>query len=150
MPATNTRNDILTAIRTGLLEVSGLHADRVLIRRPAADEARADNPVVFVHWYRDHGMRKDGNKRERELIVIVGAFISIDRSKAQTQLMQLSEFYDQVHAQMEALAESDLDSTVLSMVEQEPGIMPDPDAAQLTGYISCGWRITYIRNISST
>lgn len=144
----STRSAIFRAIKRRLLNLSALHEDRVVIGRanPNRLPSEPGRPVVFVFWRSDFGRRSDGGMSERSIMIRVGVAMRIDRAKDEEQLLQLSDLYDTIHAEMEKIADDDCDKLLVNMIEEQPGIVPlgDNDDDALV-YIESNWSGVYLR-----
>jgi len=96
------RNTILQRLRTTVLAVSGMHADRVHIG--AISPARIkDAPHVCIVQDSETSERLDGGETRRSLTVEVTVAINVDASKTTSPDEQLNTTFDAVQAALEGL-----------------------------------------------
>jgi|GEM_PF-5254491 len=148
------RNEILKGLKAGLETITGMTADRVVIGVIRPDKAEI-KPKVMVWWRSDRGERKDGNKTSRTLTLVVGVLGKLDKGSNESQLLQISTIYDEVHAKMEALAETPIGTTgqkgLSGMKETASGIEPSGfDDGDSEYYIACEWEMKYERTRGAT
>src|SRR3989304_7312796 len=145
-----TRTAILDDIKTAIAAVTGMHAERVSIGLINPGKVGIA-PVAGIFWQRDQGRLGDGTRSERELLIITACIVRIDPAKTTSQLQQLSETYDSIHAKLDDLADGGITGKVLSMFEHSIGIEAggfDDDDSLV--YVASAWTARYLRTLEAT
>lgn len=146
----NTRNTIMTAIKTAVLNAGGLDASRVKMGLWWPQDAIAE-PRVFIYFTSDVRKSKSEGKVERDLFVTVGCIVLIDESKAEAQQAQMGTIYDAIHAEVEKVADTNLGGTVQEMKETTDGIQTASiDDADRIVFMGASWRVEYKRTQGET
>lgn len=143
------RNDILTAIKAALVsEVAALDAAHVHIG--AIPIQQLDGSVrCGLFPAADAGEHHEG-RSTREMTIALGVFIAIDDSQSESQMEQLWDAYDLIHAAMETISLDAGAVNALQIRENESGV----EAAGLDDrdnvvYAASAWTVKYRRDYGS-
>jgi hypothetical protein len=118
------RSDILTHYKTRIAALAGMHAERVRIGVLDPTKIPMGAPVVGIRVASDRGERQEGLV-VRRMVLIVSAFLRVDPIKSADELLQLSDAWDLVQAELELIADACANGLAVMITEDPQGIAFD-------------------------
>jgi hypothetical protein len=139
------RSDILSHYKTRIAALAGMHAERVTVGAIDLMKLPMGKTVVGIRVPRDNGERQE-NITQRRMVVIVSAVLKVDPLKSIDELVQLSDDWDLVHAELEKIADDCAQGKALMIREDPEGVMFDDfDDKDHFAFAASVWAIEYRR-----